>query len=226
MERRAMTAMCDEGHTDRVNIISKCHAGGHDCWQRLVEIEEPAVILVPPLELAEAFDVLDAAWRLAFDQKKKSLLALSTVATPAALSLPCATRAEFEARISDLADLIDRIKVDDALLRPRSKDEEERDEDLLKGSLNRMLDCLHYRLPALQHAAINRAIRTLRTVRQARNAEQHGITEGGGLTAKLRDLGIYDAPPNWSGAWDVVRARTAEALTTLRHELMAYVNTP
>lgn len=101
-----------------------------------------------------------------------------------------------------------------------------RDDDLLKGSLNRMDDCLHFKLPAEQHAAIDRAIRTLRTIRQARNAEQHGITEGGGLTAKLRDLGIHDAPPNWAGAWDAVRARTVEALTALRHELMAYVNRP
>ncbi|WP_371781240.1 hypothetical protein [Streptosporangium subroseum] len=226
MDRRAMTAMCDQGHTDRINAIGKCYAGGHDCWQRLIEVEEPAITPVSPLELAEAFDVLDAAWRLAFDQKKKPLLALSTVATPAALSLPCATRAEFETRISDLADLIDRIKIDEKLLRPRSKEELERDEDLLKGSLNRMDDCLHYKLPAQQHPAIDRAIRTLRTIRQARNAEQHGITEGGGLTAKLRDLGIHDAPPNWGGAWDVVRARAVEALTAFRHELMAYVNAP
>jgi hypothetical protein len=223
-ERRVMAAMCDQGHTDRVSQISSCHAGGHDCWQRIVEVEPPSITPVSPLELAEAFDVLDAAWRLAFDQKKTPLLALSTVAAPAALSLSCATRAEFETRLSDLADLIDRIKVSDTLLRPRSQEEIKRDEDLLKGSLNRIIDCLHYKLPAEQHAAVDRAIRTLRTIRQARNAEQHGLTEGGGLTAKLRDLGIQDAPPNWAGAWDVVRARTVEALTALRHELMEYVN--
>ncbi|WP_405144730.1 hypothetical protein OG589_43010 [Sphaerisporangium sp. NBC_01403] len=205
--------------------VGACQAGGHDCWQRIVEVEAPAVTPVSPLELAEAFDVLDAAWRLAFDRKKTPLLALSTVATPAALSLGCATRAEFETRLSDLADLIDRIKVDEALLRPRSDEEMKKDKDQLRASLNRMVDCLHHHLPATQHRAVDAAIKTLRTIRGARNAEQHGITEGGGLTAKLRELGIHDAPPNWTGAWDVVRARAVGALTSLRHELMAYVNT-
>ncbi|MEV4455781.1 hypothetical protein [Microbispora sp. NPDC049633] len=221
-ERHVVDALCDRGMNE-VRNVDGCRAGGHGCWQRIVAVEPPDAPPVSPLELAEAFDVLDAVWRLAFD-KKKPLLSLSTVATPAALSLRCTTRAEFETRISDLADLIDRIKVDDLYLKPRSEEELEKDKDKLKASLNRIEDCLHYHLDRAQHAAVDRAIKTLRTIRQARNAEQHGITEGGGLTAKLRDLGIYDAPPNWGGAWDAVRARAVEALTTLRHELMAYVN--
>ncbi|MEU4835990.1 hypothetical protein [Streptosporangium sp. NPDC023615] len=214
--RTLQGALCDQGQRDNIKRPDRCFASGNKCWHRIVEVEPSAAPPVSPLELAEAFDVLDAVWRLAFD-KKKPLLSLSTAATPAALSLGCATRAEFETRISDLADLIDRIKVDDALLRPRSDEE-------LTGSLNRMDDCLHHKLPAAHHAAVDRAIRTLRTIRQARNAEQHGITEGGGLTAKLRALGIHDAPPNWGGAWDVVRARAVEALTSLRHELMKWVD--
>ncbi|MEU8324096.1 hypothetical protein AB0C33_37540 [Nonomuraea sp. NPDC048881] len=225
VERSVRSALCDKGHHEKVYKIGQCRAGGHDCWQRLVEVQEPTITPASPLELAEAFDVLDAVWRLAFD-KKTPLLSLSTVATPAALSLECATRAEFETRMSDLADLIDRIKVDEKLLRPRSEEEQKRDEGQLRGSLNRLEDCLHHKLPAEQHPAVDKAIRTLRTIRQARNAEQHGITEGGGLTAKLRDLGIHDAPPNWSGAWAAVRSRAVGALTGLRHELMTWVNRP
>ncbi|MEU7916440.1 hypothetical protein [Microbispora bryophytorum] len=224
ISRSVAGALCDQGR-DEVREVDKCRAGGHGCWQRVIEVEPPAITPVSPLELAEAFDVLDAVWRLAFD-KKKPLLSLSTVATPAALSLGCTTRAEFETRLSDLADLIDRIRVGDTLLRPRSDEEMNKDKDQLRASLNRMVDCLHHHLPAAQHPAVDAAIKTLRTIRGARNAQQHGITEGGGLTAKLRELGIHDAPPNWAGAWDVVRARTVEALTALRHELMAYVNQP
>ncbi|WP_433417724.1 hypothetical protein ACQP1V_00755 [Microtetraspora malaysiensis] len=223
-ERHVINAMCDRGMNE-VRNVDGCQAGGHGCWQRIAAVESLDAPPVSPLELAEAFDVLDAVWRLAFD-KKKPLLSLSTVATPAALSLSCTTRVEFETRISDLADLIDRIRVDDLHLKPRSEEDLEKDKDKLKASLNRIEDCLHYHLERAQHAAVDRAIKTLRTIRQARNAEQHGITEGGGLTAKLRDLGIYDAPPNWGGAWDAVRARAVEALTTLRHELMTYVNAP
>ncbi len=219
VDRRVMSALCDQGN-EQVEETRLCRLGGHECWQRIVEVEPPAAPAVSPLELAEAFDVLDAVWRLAFD-KKKPLLSLGTVATSAALSLNCATRAEFETRLSDLADLIDRIKVDDAHLKPGTDKAKE-----IKGSLDALTNCLHHHLPPAHHATVDKAIKTLRTIRQARNAEQHGITEGGGLTAKLRDLGIYDAPPNWSGAWDVVRGRAVEALTNLRHELMAWVNTP
>ncbi|GAB1817924.1 hypothetical protein [Herbidospora sp. RD11066] len=217
--RQVIGALCDQGR-DEVKQFGRCHAGGNECWQRLVEVEEPAIPAVSPLELAEAFDVLDAVWRLAFD-KRKPLLSLSTVTTPAALSLGCATRAEFETRISDLADLIDRIKVDDTRLRPGTDKANE-----IKGSLDALTNCLHHHLDTAQYPAVDKAIRTLRTIRQARNAVQHGITDGGGLTARLRDLGIHDAPPNWSGAWDVVRARAVGALTGLRHELMMYINKP
>lgn len=65
---------------------------------------------------------------------------------------------------------------------------------------------------------------TLHRVNQVRNAIQHGITRGGGLTVKLRELGIHDAPPNWAGAWDSIRVQTANALTTIRGELRRWVD--
>jgi hypothetical protein len=43
-------------------------------------------------------------------------------------------------------------------------------------------------------------------------------------TAKLRDLGIHDAPPNWTGAWDTVRVQTANALTALRQVLREWID--
>jgi hypothetical protein len=69
------------------------------------------------------------------------------------------------------------------------------------------------------HASINTAIRNLRKVRQARNIIQHGIATDGGLTAKLRQIGIHDAPPNWEGAWNAIRAQTADAMSAIRNEL-------
>jgi hypothetical protein len=46
------------------------------------------------------------------------------------------------------------------------------------------------------------------------------------VMATLRDLGIYDAPPNWAGAWDSIRIRTqtANALTIIRKELRRWVD--
>jgi hypothetical protein len=53
---------------------------------------------------------------------------------------------------------------------------------------------------------------------------QHSKIEGG-LTPRLRALGIHDAPPNWRTAWDTIRAHTADALTTIRVELRRWVDT-
>lgn len=45
------------------------------------------------------------------------------------------------------------------------------------------------------------------------------------MTAELRQIGIHDAPPNWEGAWNTIRAQTADALSTLRNELRSALDT-
>ena len=74
-------------------------------------------------------------------------------------------------------------------------------------------------IPARHHASIDKAVQSLRRVRQVRNIIQHGIATDGGLSAKLRQIGIHDAPPNWEGAWNAIRAQTADALSAIRNEL-------
>lgn len=214
--RSVVDAMCDRGRDEEVSEPQLCHAGGHKCWQRVVEVEDERPAPVTPLALPEAFDVLDAMWRLAFGRRKR-LLSLSTSVGSAALALDCTNRAEFETRLSALADLIDLMTVDDSLLPEGLTDEQK------NGSINRLSETLLATLPASQHAALNRQIRTLRLVRQARNAMQHSKVEGG-LASKLRALGIHDAPPNWRGAWDTIRAHTAEALGSIRVELHRWVD--
>ena len=66
--------------------------------------------------------------------------------------------------------------------------------------------------------------KVLMVIRQARDAVQHSITDGGGLTARLQQLAIHDAPPNWGGAWDPIRVQTASTLTMLRNELRSWVD--
>jgi hypothetical protein len=67
-------------------------------------------------------------------------------------------------------------------------------------------------------------MRTLHRVNQARNTIQHSSTRDGGLSGKLYELGIHDAPPNWAGAWDSIRIQTANALTIIRDELRLWVD--
>jgi hypothetical protein len=207
--------MCDLGRSEAARDVSQCQAGGHACWQRHVTAEPATAAPVSPLGLPEQLDVLDAYWRLSFGSRSR-LLDLTTAAGTASLALPCGSRAEFESRLSALADIIDKLKVDDALLPPMT-DEEKKDK--IKGSLDAVDLALQHKLPARHHASIATAVRSLRRVRQVRNIVQHGIATGGGLTAKLRQIGVHDAPPEWEGAWNTIRAQTADALSIIRNEL-------
>jgi hypothetical protein len=59
---------------------------------------------VSPMGLVEAFDHLDAVWRLAFD--RRPLLRLARASGVAGMAVPCATRTDFAERVTDLADVI------------------------------------------------------------------------------------------------------------------------
>lgn len=213
--RRVLSVICDLGRDEAVADVSECRAGGHACWERHVLAEPAAVEPVSPLGLPEQFDVLDAYWRLFFG-KKHRLLDLTTATGAASLALACGSRAEFESRLSALADIIDKLRVDDALLPPMADEDKA---DKIKGSLDALQIALHHKLPAQHHASTDTAVQRLRRVRQARNILQHGIARDGGLTSKLREIGIHDAPPNWEGAWNAIRAQTADALSAIRNEL-------
>ncbi|WP_371782132.1 hypothetical protein [Streptosporangium subroseum] len=212
--RRVIGALCDKGRNE-IGNPSRCQVNGHECWQRVIEVEPASVAPVSPLELAEAWDVLDAVWRLVFG-KNKRLLSISSALVPAAISLDCTTRVEFASRVGALADLIDRTNIGDDLLPPGVKKQD------TKGSIDALQRALLHKLPEDQHQAIKAAISTLHRVRDVRNTMAHNTNRGGGLTAKLHELGIYDAPPNWGSAWNAIRAHTAAALTAIRHELRRY----
>jgi hypothetical protein len=219
--RRLQSVVCDLGRESTVRDIAGCQAGGHACWERHVIAETAIAGPVSPLGLPEQFDVLDAYWRLTFGRKLR-LLGLTTITGAASLALSCGSRAEFESRLSALADIIAKLKVDDALLPAMTEDEKK---NQVNGSLDKLQIALRHKLPPEHHAGIDKAIRSLRNVCQARNALQHGISLGGGLTARLRDIGIHDAPPNWEGAWNAIRAYTSDALSTLRNELRSALDT-
>jgi len=215
-ERQVNQVLCDLGRPEATTYAS-CHLGGHACAQRLLELEPARTTpQLSALGVPESFDVLDAHWRLAFG-KRQRLVLLSTVRGPSTLSLGCTTRIEFESRLSALADVIDRLNIDDDLLPAELTNEQ------AKGSLNRLEASLRHQLPVDQHAAISRGIQTLRRIRQSRNAAQHGTAEGG-LTERLTVLGITNAPPDWAGAWDAIRSATVDALTEIRQELRRWID--
>jgi hypothetical protein len=120
--RRVLSVVCDLGRSEAASDVSRCQAGGHACWQRHVIAEPAAAAPISPLGLPEQLDVLDAYWRLSFG-KRFRLLDLTTATGTASLALPCDSRAEFESRLSALADIIDKLRVDEALLPPMTDEE-------------------------------------------------------------------------------------------------------
>ncbi len=163
---RVLSVICDLGRSEAIDDVSQCQAGGHACWQRHVVAEHAAAEPVSPLGLAEQLDVLDAYWRLSFG-KRYRLLDLTTATGAASLALPCGSRAEFKSRLSALADIIDKLKVDEAPLPPMT-DEERKDK--IKGSLDALDTALRHKLPARHQASIDTAIRSLRKIRQPRTS--------------------------------------------------------
>lgn len=72
--KRQAGATCDLGRQE-VNKVAGCRAGGHDCWQYMIEIS-PVVKAPsdPPMSLPEALDFLNAEWRLAFGKTRRSFV--------------------------------------------------------------------------------------------------------------------------------------------------------
>jgi hypothetical protein len=100
---------------------SQCHAGGHPCWERIIEPEiEASEIPSAPLALPEAFDYLDAVWRNAMGPNH-ALFRLTTVSGMAQLAQPCTTLDEVESRLSALSAVFKAMTIQDDLLEASSQ---------------------------------------------------------------------------------------------------------
>lgn len=207
-ERLLGQAWCNAGRSE-VENPSGCRAGGHACWIRIIEEEPPtAPPATSPLTLPEALDFLDAMWRLAFG-KSRRLVRPSTFADPAGLAGMAESADQFEVRIGDLADALDRITVADDLL-PEG-------DSRPSGSLNRLAAVLSSR-EMIDFDAVDSAVATLQSVRGLRHTHAHSGAAGD-RPRILRDLGLSDFGSDWHALWDGLRARTVEALLALRSQV-------
>ena len=209
-DRLLVRALCEQGRPEVANP-EQCRADGHKCWVRTLPVStDEHAAPVSPMGLVEAFDHLDAVWRLAFD--RRPLLRLSRASSVAGMAMPCETRTDFAERVTDLADLLATLNVDDADI------PEGTPTDRLTGSLNRLEAALSGRLDEESLLRARDSISTLRTVSTIRNGFGHS-----GAAKKLPTafgaLGISYPPSSWPDAWDQVRSRTAAALIRIREEL-------
>ncbi|MEN6426154.1 MAG: hypothetical protein ABFE13_12370 [Phycisphaerales bacterium] len=210
--REVSKGMCDIGRNE-VQEPKQCHAKGHACWEWLIEPSQDRLpTAASPLELPEALDFLDIAWRFAFD-KRQALLRLRDAVTTAKLSQTCVTRADFESQLSALADILKTMDIPDRLLSNTQKIDKDQ-------TLTRLLDCLRAQLPSSDYDEVERAVSTIRTVNAVRVALQHSGAACE-LPTRLARLGI-SYPPRWGEAWDRIRAATIDALRVIREKLVKY----
>lgn len=199
-------ALCNQDQPG-IRQPAECRAGGHPCWTRLVSVPTPPPPReASPLSLPEALDFLDSVWRLA---GKGRLVRPSSFTDAAGLISDCDSVEEFEARLSDVADALDRMQVNPSLL-PEDKKETE-------GALNQFREVL-VSLEGVDLDVVRRSIQTLQRVRGLRHTHQHSGAAHDRARI-LQDLGIPEARLSWSETLHHVRTRAVDALLAIRTEI-------
>jgi hypothetical protein len=121
----------------------------------------------------------------------------------------CESSEEFEARLSDLADALDRIQVDAELL-PNDKTD-------VQGGLNQFREVL-FSLDGIDIEVVGSSIQVLQRIRGLRHTLQHSGAAHD-RPKILRDLGVPDSGLSWSDTLSMIRAKLVEALLGLRTEI-------
>lgn len=205
VRRDLVDGLCD---LDRPEFASKpgCRAGGHSCWERIIEAESaPIVGLVSPQAIEQALDDLDVRWRLAFGQPVVRLPGAEDVSI---LALACSTRDEFERRLSSLADIIKKFDVSDSVLQPATNLPEK------ALTLARLETLFTSRLADEDQGQVMSAIAVLRDVNSLRVGGQHS---GDARNRRMRAADSLGVPLDgrWGEAWERVRALAAQAIRDL-----------
>jgi hypothetical protein len=121
------------------------------------------------------------------------------------------TREEFEARLSVLCDLL-RHADRRASAKPGRKDRTRR--------LAAIEASIAQRVQQDSRPRVSTAINVLEAIVSLRDSGQHGAASHQGVPA-IRRLGLNYPVTDWTNSWQIVSARTAEALGVLRDELRA-----
>jgi hypothetical protein len=218
------SALCELGR-DEVDDEPNCRAGGHACWERIVEppTTAPATTL-SPLAIHEAFDFLSVVWQLATGNKAPLIGPVNTTCA-GKLAQPATSQTELDSRLSALADLIKAIDVPDTAFPgkpPAPKDH----------TLTRLLEAIGLLTPAKPPEPpdsvddvmkrVGAAVEQLRTANNLRNAAQHSQAREP-LPKVLERLGLPFPMPDAATTWARVQTVVVEAAGVLRDELRRLV---
>ncbi len=203
-------ASCHRGEPGVYEDPTACRPGGHDCWELSIDrdrthLEGP----VDPLALPESLDHLDVVWRLTFPEAGR-LLNKGTVKDLVSIGLDCDSRAEFEERVVDLADLLTRLNVASDLVPVEARS---------AGPLLKLRAALEAKDDGTM-PGIEESIGFLRAIVDIRN----GVGHSGAsirLHANFQILGLSYPPAEWSAAWDGLRLVALASVRRLRDAVAA-----
>ena len=170
-------------------------------------LPEPTPIDVP-LALIDEIGYLDAVWQARIG--RPSLFGGARIASCAGLALPCATSAEFDARMNALYDVLNRIEVplkpeDEATIKAQGR----------SGSLQRLRHRLATAgLPEEEFDRVDSSIGTLQDAIRIRAALHSGVE--GELPKRYRALGLSFPPGPYPTTWDHIRGRCSVAIRSIR----------
>lgn len=202
-------AECDLGRPE-IGQPRNCHAAGHVCWGRTVELVERFPTKLPPLALADAIDNLEVAWRLAFGRRRR-LLNLRSVASTADLEQPVSSRTDFQTWVERVADVFSNMRIDEDLV------PEDVDDAAARGSLNRMQTALAKELRDAESARA--LVEPFRQVNGLRTALTHS-GRAAELPGRASALGVGWPPTDWAKAAAIIRAAVVEAARALQRQLV------
>ena len=160
---------------------------------------------LPPQALAEALDHLDSVWRNAFGDWLFNHPQLTGVA---GLGLAVSSRADFESRLSYLADILKAVRVPDALLDSKSREGLAQD-----ASLARLKVALSRGLSTDDAEGALQALEVLSNTNRLRVALQH--TKADDLPTAMARLDLR-WPGDWNENWERLRHRVVRALGDVR----------
>jgi len=182
-----------------------------DYLDRVADWIQPSWGTAPPREplaptaIHEALDHLDAVIRLSVETRYRPGRGVASLGE---LALACASRQDFEGRVSALVDALAHIYVPD--------------HDPSRRNVGPTLDALERYLvkkadPAVADV-IENAVGDLRAVADVRHAKEHGDAAFRAPKAYVR-LGVPWPVMDWPAAWDTVGGAVVAALRVLREEL-------
>lgn len=205
--------MCNAG-SSQISAPQRCKPGENSCWRRTFSVRRGrASTSQSPLRLPEALDFLDATWQMS---GRGSLVRPTTSSDAAGLAAECATPEEFESRMSDVADALDRIQVADTLVEAAGATNEQ-------GALNRFRAVL-LSFDGIDAAIVNTQVQILQKIRGLRHTQGHS----GAARDRpriLRELGVPESGYSPRDALTMIKNAAANAVLELRNEIRRVTST-